>query len=375
MTIDFVKELHDKKINFLIGSGASAKALPTLKTKIEKDGNELSFEDIVSFLEDEDLKVHSHLMFSEYYYKHLIIPSYSMDFYGNPNIVSVNNDYKKLLDYIIKLINIKKVDDYKRCNIFTTNYDGFFENAANEIISTKKSFILNDGGAGFKERILSASNFNMQVNHIGVFDSYLSEIPMINLIKVHGSIYWKKKNDEIVIDYQNSAPDILPSLNVAYLDGITKYNDIKELTVDTEDESKLSGFWDDYKQIPIVNPTKWKFNETVFEQHYYQMLRLLSYELEKRDVYLIVYGFSFKDEHIFDLVKRSLTNPHLTVYVFCFNETDFNDLKEKFTDYNNVFFIQAHEKDDISKIQELDFELFLNILKGKQDIGTWKVIR
>jgi hypothetical protein len=373
-TIDFRKELHDKKINLLIGSGASFGALPTLKMNIDKNGEKLSFEDLACCLEDENKKTHSYLLFCEHYFKKLIAPSYDMDFKSDPNVISVCKNYKKLLEYIINLINLKKVDDYKKCNIFSTNYDGFIESATDQLIQAKKNFILNDGGFGFKERMLNASNFSMQVNHMGVFDSYISEIPIINLIKLHGSIYWGKRDDKIFIDYRNESPSILPSLKENYLDGITEYDVIKGLNIDLDDEDKLKDFWNEYKRIPIVNPTKWKFNETVFEQHYYQMLRLLSYELEKKDVFLIVFGFSFKDEHIYDLVKRSLLNPKLSVFIFCFDKIDFDEMNEKFADYNNVFFIIKHEKNDKSKIEPLDFSVFLDILNGKQDTETWKVL-
>ena len=375
MTVDFMKELHDKKINFLIGSGASIGALPTLEMDIRKDGDKLSFEELVCYLIDEGKPILSYLLFCEHYYKKLILPSYNMDFDSDAKAIPVLNNYIKLLQYILDLVNYKKVDDYKRCTIFTTNYDGFIENAAEKLIQAKRDFVLNDGGSGFKKRTLSASNFDMQVNHIGVFDSYISEIPMINLIKLHGSIYWGKMDDNILIDYQNSTPFIAPILGENYLDGITEYKEINGLDIKSDDENELDEFWKNYKNIPIVNPTKWKFNETVFEQHYYQMLRLLSYELEKKDVYLIVFGFSFKDEHIYDLIKRSLKNPHLTVYLFCFDQNDFDNLKVKFTDYKNVFFVTVHEKDNECKTQKLDFKIFLNILRGEQETGTWKVVK
>ena len=75
----------------------------------------------------------------------------------------------------------------------------------------------------------------------------------------------------------------------------------------------IADFWKAYKELPVVNPTKWKFHETVFEEHYNQALRTLSYELEKPNTVFIIFGFSFADEHILSLVKRSLSNPTLKV--------------------------------------------------------------
>ncbi|MBJ6874306.1 hypothetical protein JG625_18730, partial [Vibrio cholerae] len=57
----------------------------------------------------------------------------------------------------------------------------------------------------------------------------------------------------------------------------------KDSTRDDFDAISFSGnfdsvekkFWETYNKLPIVNPTKWKFHETVFDEHYYQMLRLM----------------------------------------------------------------------------------------------------
>ena len=98
----------------------------------------------------------------------------------------------------------------------------------------------------------------------------------------------------------------------------------------------LGAFWAKYELMPIVNPTKWKFHETVYEEHYYQMLRLLSYELEKPNAVLISFGFSFADEHILNLVMRSLSNPRLHVFVCCFNGAEHASMEQKFKGHRNV---------------------------------------
>lgn len=166
----------------------------------------------------------------------------------------------------------------------------------------------------------------------------------------------------------------MPTLSKNYLDKAKTFEELSDIDITDEDAELLDAFWDNYKKIPIVNPTKWKFNETVLEQHYYQMLRLLSYELEKKNVYLIVFGFSFKDEHIYDLVSRSLLNPDLTVIIFCFNQSDVEDMTDKFGGYKNVFLVHKHEKGDDSKIEPLTFSDFNAIISGKAEKDTWKVI-
>lgn len=116
---------------------------------------------------------------------------------------------------------------------------------------------------------------------------------------------------------------------------------------------KVDDFWMKYNKIPIVNPTKWKFYETVFEEAYYQILRHLSYELERPNSVLITFGFSFADEHILSLVQRSLSNPSLTMYVSCFNLFELKWMQDKFNGYQNVKFIYSDN-------EQLNFSLFNN---------------
>ena len=112
-----------------------------------------------------------------------------------------------------------------------------------------------------------------------------------------------------------------------------KDNDGGELSNDL-----LQNFYERYRQIPIVSPNKGKFEETVFNQHYYQLLRAFSYELEKKQTTLIVFGFSFADEHIRSIVKRSLLNPELQVIIISFSQKSYNTMKSYFDGYNNVHF-------------------------------------
>lgn len=368
---NFPGEIFDKRINFLIGSGASFGALNTLSTEYTKGGSKISFEDIASILESDGKKDVAQLMFSEKYCKDIIEPSYTMNYEDKPSVLE---NYVKWLEYIFYLLSAKKVNDAKRCNIFTTNYDLFIEYAANKIIEEKKNCVFNDGGNGFFKRYLHAKNFNRQMVDVGVFDNFVTDIPMINLIKLHGSVSWKHTDDVICVDYSKDFPFDLPTLSKNYLDKVKTFEELSNIDITDEDAELLDAFWDDYKKIPIVNPTKWKFNETVLEQHYYQMLRLLSYELEKKNVYLIVFGFSFKDEHIYDLVSRSLLNPDLTVIIFCFNQADVEDMTGKFGGYKNVFLVHKHEKGNDSKVEPLTFSDFNAIISGKAEKDTWKVI-
>ena len=109
------------------------------------------------------------------------------------------------------------------------------------------------------------------------------------------------------------------------LNGQINEEELKLELTDIYEEStdEINKFFTKYQTLPVVNPTKQKFKDTVFQQHYYQLLRMLSFELEKPDSVLIVFGFSFADEHILEIVRRSIVNPKLKIYVIAFD----NDAK------------------------------------------------
>ena len=85
----------------------------------------------------------------------------------------------------------------------------------------------------------------------------------------------------------------------------------------------------------IVNPTKEKFSDTLLNKNYYELLRIFSNELEKENTLLVVNGFSFNDEHILDLVKRSMLNPSLKILIFCFEENNLERYEKLLSEAKN----------------------------------------
>jgi hypothetical protein len=204
---------------------------------------------------------------------------------------------------------------------------------------------MNDGTQGFKRRYLDAKNFTTVLTQTGVFMQHRHDLPQINLIQLHGSACWRKDGQRIRIDYsgdnsdrviKSTAFDKIGPYSAALLDPDAKVDTLPtvELTA-----AEVEGFWDHYDKLPIVNPTKWKFHETVFEEHYYQMLRHLSYELERPHTSLITFGFSFADEHVRNLLRRSLSNPTLQIYICCFDEQGKAALEKEFSQCPNVSLI------------------------------------
>jgi len=155
-------------------------------------------------------------------------------------------------------------------------------------------------------------------------------------------VYWHKSGSAIQVSYDAGDRDELLDAGTAEL--LRPFSaalnnpeaDLSQLPDTGIEADVLEAFWEKYERMPIVNPTKWKFHETVYEEHYYQMLRLLSYELEKQNAVLITFGFSFADEHILNLVQRSLSNPGLQVFVCCFDTPELAAMEEKFKGHRNV---------------------------------------
>ena len=118
-------------------------------------------------------------------------------------------------------------------------------------------------------------------------------------------------------------------------------------------------FINDYKNsFIIVNPTKEKFRDTVQNKNYYELLRIFSNELEKENSLLIVNGFSFRDEHLTDLIKRSMVNPSLKLLIFSFtkeNIAGFKAILETSKYNNNISYIALEDNN-------LDLNYFNKIL-------------
>jgi hypothetical protein len=87
-------------------------------------------------------------------------------------------------------------------------------------------------------------------------------------------------------------------------------------------------FFEQYRKLVMINPTKRKFKESVIDHHFYELMRQYSNNLEKENTLLLVSGFSFADEHIADITLRAAnTNPTLHIVVFGFNDGDGTTIK------------------------------------------------
>jgi hypothetical protein len=334
-------DIYNKNINILIGSGASADLFPTLALAIKDvNGQWETIETLATKFETSPEKRTALFM---HYYNTCIFPVQTF----NPSSITSEEGKTNLKNYEIFLATLlglldRRKDLNRKINIFTTNYDGCLAHTADSILMKgSHDFVVNDGTSGFHKKYLHSKNFSTFQCQTGIFERSNYGIPQLNIIHLHGSVYWSKSGEKIEVNYRNNFNNILTKQTIENLNRYSEFlgtqsNKTEDIPTLSFSKEQMDTFWDKYNKLPIVNPTKWKFYETVFEEHYYQMLRLLSYELEKPNSILITFGFSFADEHILRLIQRSLSNPQLHTFICCYSDGSANSMREEFKLWKNI---------------------------------------
>lgn len=386
----FLKDIQGKNVNFLIGSGASSGVIPTLWIKsLNKSFEELLTSDDYG---EEQRSVLYFIWFELWIRKTKILEFDSED--------KTHVQYERFVNNLINFLNNEGFDKPKRINIFTSNYDTLFEMIFDKVSKDNRLTYFNDGSRGFFKKYISTENYHLKVSHSGMSDSFQREIPTINLFKIHGSVTWSNSNDGIEVSLENEifeklcelSDEIINSIdskwlelmqNVKILIDPSKY---KEAILDGQIDEKvlqeelsiiygyfsreIDSFYKYYQKLPVVNPTKQKFKDTVFQQYYYQLLRMLSFELEKTDSVLIVFGFSFADEHILEIVRRSIVNPKLKIYVIAFDNNAKSDIERRLGNLggNIIEYLPSKKSPDGSEIKG-NFSYLNSLFDGKVEDG------
>jgi len=216
------------------------------------------------------------------------------------------------------------------------------ENAAENV-----SVELNDGFKGSVHQYFEESNFQKLVSKTSLHFQNISELPVFNLMKIHGSINWKQGDgNKIANDFTlNTVKEIQEALSKIPVTAFVPLSHVKddkiipytysELKYEAEvngpsDATIFSSFLDRYEKLIMVNPTKQKFIETVMDMHFYEMMRLYSNSLERENTLLFVAGFSFADEHIANLTIRAANaNPTLQIIIFAYSDDEEESFREK----------------------------------------------
>ena len=351
------KLIRGKNINFLIGAGASVPMYPSLSF----GQNSPSFEDVASHI---NISKQAKLFLYIYYFLHWIEPMgiTGEEFRSTYSNNEVFLNYKRLVNNFYNYLQCESNENPKRINVFTTNYDLLFERAFDDFLFDNPLMYFNDGSRGVFTKYVSNKNFYLNVTHSGYNDNYRREVPTVNLLKLHGSLSWKLFKDKIIVNENNdiilkikNAVDEL-QINLEFVENVIIKSKNEDVDTFVESLNKsvseiglnnelLDKFYDVYSDLPIINPNKYKFFETVSEQHYYQLIRSFSYELERKQAILIVFGFSFADEHIRDIFERSLLNPELQVILISYDEEGQKNMKKMFGGYKNIVFLPENFND------------------------------
>jgi hypothetical protein len=299
----FESYIQSGNINFLIGSGASSPAIAiagNIETQLnallaEDKGDEadrlcLEFAEAISAVQNR-------------------IPIAEA---GDP-ILAVAENYKIFLSIIDRILFTRKnILLPRQATIFTTNYDMFLEHAS----SLVPAAILNDGfdrSSSLKpEFMFTPERFFDRTYRSGPIYAHQIEIPTINLIKLHGSMSWRRRAESIVFE-------------------VTA---IQNLTEDQRDDP--AQVREHLNKYFLILPNLRKFQITLMERVYYDLLRLFSKAMDYENALLIAFGFSFSDEHILDLTRRALRNPTSQLIILSYDAASAGSFATKFAQQRNV---------------------------------------
>lgn len=388
LNIDKLKDIiQDCNINFLIGSGLSAPYLSLLGV-IERLLTELSHKKEEEKIEKTKERIIRASLYKKFFddviFKNVNILKGADDV----DLNKILNNYKNFITLVNTiLLNRRSSILSRQVNIFTTNFDIFLEKSM-EISNVE----YNDGFSGHFNPIFNLSNFKKSFFKRSLHYENIYELPVFNLMKIHGSLTWKKEVDKenIYFDQPLKAVENIQKIDIPkeqLIDIKTEEENHNNVTIDclisrAKDKKlteNIEKFIEEYEKLSIINPTKEKFKETILNRNHYELLRIYSTELEKENTVLFVMGFSFSDEHIRELTVRvANSNPTLKIYIFAHTEESKGKIKNHIDkskpNNNNIKIISPTElesgsEDKYKKENQLNLEainkrVFESILRG-----------
>lgn len=334
--------IQDCNINFLIGSGLSFPYLRTLGN-IEVlltavDGTKLS---------DDKKKLVRTSLYKKYF--DAVISKNLSILAGDVNSKPVLDGYHKFLHiWNSILLRRKSTILSKEVNIFTTNVDVFLDKSLEDL-----GLEYNDGFNGRFKPSFSLHNFKKSRFKKSLHYDKTAEIPVFNLLKLHGSLSWdfdeNDASDEIVFSCDLGRVKAIAGRPVS-AEHVLQVADnatiatLAEAALGVVADESTDAFMVGYEKLLIVNPTREKFKHTLLNQTYYELLRLYSNELEKENTVLFVAGFSFADEHLREITLRAAnSNPTLVIYVIAHSSAARAEIEDRLgpdhTKNDNVIFM------------------------------------
>lgn len=343
-------------INVLLGSGFSGSVVPVLQ------GRESWFQTVDEHIRDcpgneREMWLSARALLRAEYFKSIMHPLCEAD---------ATELQKAFVASACRLIENRGTTTLpKRVNFFTTNYDPLIELSLESL-----GVPFNDGFVGRGKPRFDPSAFSRLMCEQSLFMEYTSQVTTANVLKAHGSLTWRRVGgfDRKEIAY-SSVESTLDDCIEGY-EGVLDFPAISELTalvkgscdavllqsfkelvsgLSDDDVDLLQAFGKSYDStLCIVNPAKRKFEETVLEQSYYDLLRIYANELDRNNALLLVFGFSFADEHILELTKRAIrSNPKLIVLISCHTRGDAAWYRSLFPNADNVYLLVPKEDKEI----------------------------
>ncbi|MCT3960934.1 SIR2 family protein [Elizabethkingia anophelis] len=392
---NFKNIIQDCNISFLIGSGLSVPFMETLggiETWLtDLDNNKDLNEELRQYIKASLYKSYFEVAMKG----NIDIEKFNCDDEGQrdtiPRYSQLQNTYSAYKDFFKTINQIlyerKSNTVNKQVNIFTTNIDIFCEKVIEDL-----DLHFNDGFNGIFKKQFHLSNFKKSFYQKSLHYDNMAEIPVFNLLKIHGSITWKLSGEIIEFAGLDLLKNVISKITSTELLDVLKMSKEKEENGDTltithiieevtnnPPTSSIDEFINAYEQLQVINPTKDKFRDTTFNKTYYEMLRLYANELEKENSVLFIMGFSMADEHIRDITFRAIkSNPTLKVFICSYSigaSGIIENLKQDRIDlsnHHNVELLNPIDKFGLQKVNELLFiPLLENIqLKKKQILKT-----
>ncbi len=311
---EFKEIIQSGHINLLIGSGCSLDYLTTLN-------------DIENRMNDDTVK---ELAQKDYYKlinrsKSVLDESLETGATEKSKLSQTKKNYDSFLTFWANTISSRSLHIVnKQVNIFTTNFDMFMEDSCERL-----GIPYNDGFSGQINPVFSVSNFNKVQRYKSLQFDNTSDVPLFNIIKLHGSVSWKEKEGKIV-----------------YSSGNHIQGDLGTKTG--------TDFEDGYKKIAVINPNAEKHFETVLDTNYASMLRKFTLELEKENSVLIIIGFSLADKHIKNLLYGVMkSNPTLVVIFFSYSQYD--EVVDKHDEKKNPNLFIISPEADFSFVKAINY--------------------
>ncbi|WP_434722776.1 SIR2 family protein [Mesorhizobium sp. RIZ17] len=317
--------IQSGNLNFLVGSGASMPAIKVAGT-IEAEINSLLIGGNVA---DADLMA---LEFIEELVETNVDLLADIDDQAITETLANYTDFLSAVDGI--LFERKNILLPRQANIFTTNYDLFIEKAASKL----PNVTLNDGfdrtSAVGSRYVFSPEKYFDRTYRSGSSNDRIAELPVTNLIKVHGSLSWQRDGDM----------EICFASDGVSLSGHVQKNNPDAVSIALAKRA-------------VILPNVRKFESTLIERVYFDLLRLYSNCLDRDNALLIAFGFSFADEHILDITRRALRNPTAQLLIFAYSSANVAAFSDKFSQNRNVTVI------DPGAGPPTDFKVFNSILR------------